>query len=155
VENKIKKNNIHLIMGAAALCTSFGFASVSHAADNSSGSSMKLSQSECTNLWQQANPGNSPGLTEDQSKGYVSNFKAANPDGDTTIDQNEWMSACNKGLITNTSSSGASSGTSGKSSDRTPGNPSPARTPNSSATGAAGTDAARTPEGTSDRTPNK
>ena len=41
----------------------------------------------------------------------------------------------------------------GKTSDRTPGNPSPDRTPNATSKGAVGTDAAKTPEGTSDRTP--
>ncbi len=41
-----------------------------------------------------------------------------------------------------------------KTSDRTPDNPSPDRTPGASITGAAGTEVARTPEGTSDRTPS-
>lgn len=41
----------------------------------------------------------------------------------------------------------------GKTSDRTPGDPSPDRTPNATSKGAVGTDAAKTPEGTSDRTP--
>ena len=150
------KNNIQLSVGGAVLCSTLGLATLCLAADTAApGAAMRLSQSECSNLWQQANPSNSTGLTEDQAKGYVSDFKTANPDGDTTIDQTEWMSACNKGLITNTSSSGASSGTSGKTSDRTPGENAPARVPGSTSAGAPGTDAARTPEGTSDRTPNK
>jgi hypothetical protein len=41
-----------------------------------------------------------------------------------------------------------------KTSDRTPGNPSPHRTAGASITGAVGTEAARTPDGTSDRTPS-
>ena len=41
-----------------------------------------------------------------------------------------------------------------KSSDRTPANPHPDRTPGASITGAAGTEVARTPFGTSDRTPS-
>lgn len=41
-----------------------------------------------------------------------------------------------------------------KTSDRTPNNTSPDRTPGASVTGAAGTDVARTPLGTSDRTPS-
>lgn len=41
-----------------------------------------------------------------------------------------------------------------KTSDRTPDNPAPHRTPGASITGAAGTDLARTPFGTSDRTPS-
>jgi len=50
---------------------------------------------------------------------------------------------------------GASSGEQGKTSDRTPGKADPQRTEGSTKSGAAGTDAAQTPEGTSDRSPNK
>jgi hypothetical protein len=55
--------------------------------------------------------------------------------------------------------SGAAAGASnggeqGKTSDRTPGNPSPDRVQGSSKAGAPGTDAGKTQEGTSDRTPN-
>ena len=88
------------------------------AGSSSSGSAMKLSQSECTSIWQQAG-GSASGLTEAQAKTYVTDFKAANPDGDTTLDQNEFMSACNKGLVKSASSSGASSGSSGSSSSST------------------------------------
>src|ERR1700730_3072922 len=49
--------------------------------------------------------------------------------------------------------SGASA-VSEKTSDRTPDNPRPQRTPGASITGAVGTDVARTPYGTSDRTPS-
>lgn len=83
---------------AAALSAAL-FANVAFAdtAANSPESATRLSESECTNLWQQANPNNAPGLTEAQSAPYVTDFKAANPDGDTTIDQNEWLAACSQG----------------------------------------------------------
>jgi hypothetical protein len=74
---------------------------------------MKLSASECTGLWQKATSNTAKDLTETQAKPYVTDFKAANTNGDMTIDQSEWMAACNKGLISNTASTGASSGTSG------------------------------------------
>ncbi|SFV34310.1 hypothetical protein [Hyphomicrobium facile] len=41
-----------------------------------------------------------------------------------------------------------------KTSDRTPDNRAPDRTPGASATGAVGTEIAKTPDGTSDRTPS-
>jgi hypothetical protein len=44
-------------------------------------------------------------------------------------------------------------GSHGKTSDRTPGNLTPHRTPNASSAGNTGTDAGQTHEGTSDRTP--
>lgn len=46
-------------------------------------------------------------------------------------------------------------GSQGKTSDRTPGDPAPKRTPNASSSGNTGTDAGQTNEGTSDRTPKK
>lgn len=46
-------------------------------------------------------------------------------------------------------------GSHGKTSDRTPGNPAPNRTPNASSTGNTGTDAGQTHEGTSNRTPQQ
>jgi hypothetical protein len=45
-------------------------------------------------------------------------------------------------------------GSKGKTSDRTPGDPAPARTPNASSSGNTGTEAGQTHEGTSDRTPS-
>jgi hypothetical protein len=53
------------------------------------------------------------------------------------------------------SATSTDAGKNAKTSDRTPGNPSPDRTPDASSTGAVGTDAGRTTEGTSDRTPPK
>jgi hypothetical protein len=78
-------------------------------------------------------------------------------DCDKTQDM-KWDATTNL-CVHQTASSGASEGMSGtdggKTSDRSPGNPSPDRTPGASSSGAAGTDAAKTPEGTSDRTPTK
>ena len=123
---------------AMGLSSTMALAQSTNSAD-SPFSYVKLSQSECTNLWTQAK-GSSTGLTATQAAPFVSDFKAANPDGDTTIDQNEWMAACNKGLVKSASSSGASTGTSGSSST---GNSSSSTTGNSgsSATGNSGSTA--------------
>lgn len=58
-----------------------------------------------------------------------------------------------KSDMNNSGAAGASSGEQGKTSDRTPGDPSPDRLPGSTKSGAPGVGAAQTPEGTSDRTP--
>lgn len=97
------------ILTATAVATAAIFANVA-AVD---AASTRLSQSECSQLWQQANPSGGNGLTASQSAPYVANFKAANPDGDMTIDANEWNAACKKGLVKSSSSSGSSSGDSG------------------------------------------
>jgi hypothetical protein len=116
----MQRNNVLEVMtmkcitlAAAASAALFANVAFADTAANSPESATRLSQSECTNLWQQANPNNAPGLTESQSAPYVIDFKAANPDGDTTIDQNEWLAACNQGLVKSSSSSGTSTGTSG------------------------------------------
>ena len=71
-------------------------------------------------------------------------------DCDKTLDM-KWDATTNL-CVHQTASTGADDG---KTSDRSPGDPAPDRTPGASSTGAAGTDAAKTPSGTSDRTPSK
>ncbi len=95
-----------------ALVTLSG-AAIAEPAANQAGGMTKLSQAECTGLWHKANPNNAKGVTESQAAPYVSNFKAANPDGDTTIDAKEWVAACNAGLVKSAASTGGSSGASG------------------------------------------
>jgi hypothetical protein len=58
-----------------------------------------MSQSECDALWKQANPSGAATITEAQAQPYVSDFKAANPDGDGTLDQTEFSTACQQGLV--------------------------------------------------------
>jgi hypothetical protein len=89
-----------LLAGAFAASTAFG----AYAAGT------QLSQAECDTLWSQANPAGAPAITESQAKHYVTDFKAANPDGDGSLDQNEFSAACKNGLVTGASSSGAASG---------------------------------------------
>jgi hypothetical protein len=78
-------------------------------------------------------------------------------DCEKTLDM-KWDATTNA-CLQSSSASGASDGTSGadsgKTSDRSPGNPAPDRAPGASSSGAAGTDAGETPSGTSDRTPSK
>src|SRR5690606_14076965 len=115
---------------------------------------MKMTQAQCSTLWMQALAGSSGNLSEEKAKLYVNNFKTADKDGDKQLSEAEWTDACRQGGI-QSSSDGAGDGTSGsdKTSDRTPGDASPSRTPGATSTGAAGTEAGQTPNGTSDRTP--
>ena len=108
-----------------------------------------MSQSECDALWKQANPSGAATMTESQAQPYVSDFKAANPDTDGTLDQTEFSKACQQGLV-KSAASGAS--TAGSTDATTEGQPTSDRTPT------------MTPEtqvdtpkegGTSDRTPTK
>ena len=73
----------------------------------------QLSQVECDSLWNQANPSGATSITQAQAQPYVTNFKAANPDGDSSLDRNEFSAACKAGLVQSSSSNGAASGDTG------------------------------------------
>lgn len=73
----------------------------------------KLSAAECDALWMQANPSSAATIDEPQAKGFVTDFKAANPDNDGTIDKAEFAKACKMGLVSGSASSGAGAGASG------------------------------------------
>lgn len=73
----------------------------------------KLSQAECDSLWNQANPSNAATISQSQASNYVSDFKAANPDNDGSLDKAEFSKACNMGLVRGSGSTGASPGSSG------------------------------------------
>jgi hypothetical protein len=135
-----------LVVGAAGLSTAFA----------APPSDMKMTEAQCTSLRTEALAGASGDLSMDMAENYVSDFKKADKNGDKKLSNAEWTEACKQGWVHTSSSSGAGEGASGsseKTSDRTPGDASPSRTPGATGAGAAGTDAGQTPSGTSDRTP--
>ncbi|HET6321043.1 MAG TPA: hypothetical protein VFF87_03225 [Hyphomicrobium sp.] len=73
---------------------------------------VKMSAAECSSLWNSASPDGKP-ITQSQAAAYVTDFAAANPDGDKTLEKGEFMKACNKGLVKSSAASGASSGEAG------------------------------------------
>jgi hypothetical protein len=172
-----------IIPAAAAALIGLAAASPAIAADNkamdsqsstttnTTTSTQAMTDTQCNNLWSSALGSGNTDLSMDQASPYISDFKQADVDGDSKLSATEWMNACSKGLVTadapgsSSGSTGASSGSTGaatlppnvvggQTSDRTPGEPE-GRTPGAGSTGAAGTGAAQTPEGTSDRTPER
>lgn len=116
---------------------------------------MKLTKAQCSTLWTQALAGSSGDLSMAQATAYVTDFKKADKNADGQLSKSEWRSACEQGWV-RSSSDGASDGMAGsseKTSDRTPGDQSPSRTPGATRSGAGGTEAGQTWNGTSDRTP--
>jgi hypothetical protein len=99
-----------VLAGILAAGTSLG----AYAQTDPAQGAMKLSAAECASLWNQASPDGGP-ITESQAAAYVTNFKAANPDGDKTIEKAEFSKACSSGLVKSGASSGASSGEGGTS----------------------------------------
>lgn len=73
---------------------------------------MKMSAAECTSMWNSASPHGKP-ITQAEAAAYVTDFAAANPDGDNTLEKHEFIKACDAGLVKSSASSGASSGEAG------------------------------------------
>ena len=115
-----------------------------------------MSQSECDALWKQANPSGAATITEAQAQPYVSDFKAANPDGDGTLDQTEFSKACSGGLVKSAAAGGQPAGATDASKSATKeGQETSDRTPEEKAM-TPETQVDRTKEGeTSNRTPKK
>ena len=97
------------VLLAGLLSSAAAFGAFAQAADPGT---MKLSAAECASLWNQASPDGGP-ITEQQASAYVTDFKAANPDGDTTIEKAEFTKACDSGLVKSGASTGAGTGEAG------------------------------------------
>jgi hypothetical protein len=78
-----------------------------------------VSPQECDALWKEANPSNVEKLPEANAASYISDMKAVNPDGDGTIEKNEFSDACAKGLV-KSASAGTKQPAANETSDRTP-----------------------------------
>lgn len=84
------------------------------AAIPASAGDVKMTQAQCETLWKQANPTNAATISESQAQAFISDVKAANPDGDGTLDKAEFAKACSSGLVKgSSSSSGSGAGESG------------------------------------------
>ena len=68
-----------------ALCHSIGGAAF--AAENGA---MKLSAAQCSTLWEKVNTSGAATIDASQAQGYVTNFKAADPDNDGTLSKTEF-----------------------------------------------------------------
>lgn len=113
------------------------FAAVStlaaYAQTEQSAGEVKISQVECESLWKQLSREGAP-ISEAQAGSYVTDFKAANPDGDTTLEQDEFSKACDGGLVKSSAASGAGAGESGAAD---PGAAAPSAAPDAGESGSA------------------
>jgi hypothetical protein len=98
------------------LCTILGLAvcyGMGGAALAASNGNVKLSAAQCSTLWEKANISGGATIDASQAQGYVTNFKAADPDNDGTLTNTEFQAACAKGLVQDSASTGAAAGTDG------------------------------------------
>jgi hypothetical protein len=102
-----------LLAGFLAAGSAMGaYAQTDPATTGQESGAMKLSAAECASLWNQASPDGGP-ISESQAAAYVTDFKAANPDGDNTLEKDEFTKACDTGLVKSAASSGAGTGEAG------------------------------------------
>ena len=104
-----------------------------------------LAPQECEAVWKQVNPDNLDKVPEASVSAYITDLKVANPDGDGTIEKDEFSKACSSGLV-KTAASTSKQPAPAETSDRTPQKHTPTP-PEQVDTNAAGK--------TSDRTPDK
>lgn len=72
-----------------------------------------MSQAECQSLWSKVDAKRTGSVTEDQTKAYVSSFKAVDTNGDGKLSSSEFLAACQKGMVHDTATSGSSTGSTG------------------------------------------
>lgn len=70
----------------------------------------KVSEAQCEGLWNQANPEGASSISFDKARNFITDVKAVNPDNDQTIERDEFLKACDRGLIKSGATLGAGSG---------------------------------------------
>jgi hypothetical protein len=69
-------------------------------------STMKMSQADCTAAWMKLDASKAGSVSQTQAQGVVTDFKAADSNGDGKLTQAEFTAACDKGLVTASAASG-------------------------------------------------
>jgi|SRR3954468_5937060 len=67
---------------------------------------MKMSQADCTAAWTKLDASKTGSISQTQAQGVVTDFKAADSNGDGKLTQAEFTAACDKGLVTASAASG-------------------------------------------------
>jgi len=63
-------------------------------------STTKMSQADCTAAWTKLDASKAGSVSQTQAQGVVTDFKAADTNNDGKLTQTEFMTACDKGLVT-------------------------------------------------------
>lgn len=96
-------NRFALIAASAVAAASL--AGMAHAA--------QMNAAECQAVWKKVDAGGSESVTQTQAQPYVTDFKAVDTNADGKLSSSEFNSACAKGLVQSSASSGAATGASG------------------------------------------
>ena len=79
----------------------------------SGSSSMKMSRTDCDATWAKLDSGNTGSVSQTQAQGIISDFKAADANGDGKLSQLEFRQACDRGLVGSPASTGPAGGSAG------------------------------------------
>jgi hypothetical protein len=69
----------------------------------------KMSQADCTAAWTKLDTTKGGSVSQSQAGSVVTDFKAADTNSDGKLTQSEFMTACGKGLVTASTSTGSGS----------------------------------------------
>jgi hypothetical protein len=73
----------------------------------------QVSQAECQQIWSKLDSSKSGMASQAQATPYVTDFKAADANSDGRLSQAEFQNACQTGLVHDSATTGAGSGSSG------------------------------------------
>jgi hypothetical protein len=107
-------------LAAATVCAALAAAVSGPALAQTADSEMRLSQAECQALWEKADASQSGALTSAQAKPYVMDFKTADANGDAKLTSSEFLQACQKGIVSDSASTGSGAGSAGESKEMAP-----------------------------------
>jgi hypothetical protein len=74
-------------------------------------SGQQMSQAQCESVWSKAATGGATSLTQDQARAYVTNFQQADTNSDSRMSREEFMSACQRGQVHDSATTGGGTGT--------------------------------------------
>ena len=101
-------------VSAAVLCGMFVAVPAMAQTSPAPGGSMKLTQAQCTSVWNKLDAAKSGSVTMAAAQPHVTDFKAVDTNNDGKLSQTEFTAGCDRGLIHETASTGPGSGTAPK-----------------------------------------
>jgi hypothetical protein len=104
-----------LTTGSAAVLVALllGGAAQAQTAPAPKAPAMKMTQAECTSLWNRLDTAKSGNVTQAQATAYVTDFSAVDSNKDGKLSQAEFQAGCDKGLVHSSATTGPGSGNAG------------------------------------------
>ena len=99
-----------ILATGAALLFSTGLA-LAQTSTTPGAAGQQMSQAQCESVWSKAATGGATSLTQDQARAYVTNFQQADTNSDSRMSREEFMSACQRGQVHDSATTGGGTGT--------------------------------------------